>query len=632
MATGWLCCLQGTAQSYYPGGLGNSNLILWLNANKSSSVTINGSNQVSQWADLSGKGNHFTQGTNGNKPVYGATASPSGMPALTYTSTSSQYLTRASLSASLVFTAGISSFAVASYSAPQTTQGWQRIYDFGNGQGSNNYMMGRNGNSANAYYEGWNGGSGDQTYTSSNPIVNGSENFYEVVQQGGTAGSLTNVAHYMDGASQAATGAAGSSKTYLPNAVARTSNYIGRSNWAADNYFSGTMSEILIYNTAFNTTQRVILENYVSAGWNQSVSVSKYTPPSATTYGTNLVGIGYTSSTDYFLADVAGSTDGLGFSSGSTASDFLNTAGYLMGAHNAQSNTVISNATVPGIHSATVLTMWNRSWGVQRTGGNSAGAVTLNFIFSDYNGSTPSGSSVYALLYNATDGTFATGTNQLVSTTSTTVSGNVVAFKLTASNLATGFYTILYSTSPITLPVNLSGFTATRQGNSSLLEWSAPETTGLSHFDIERSGDGSHFSTIAAIAAASYSAAPGQYSYTDASPVQGLNYYRLAMTDQDGALSYSAIRTVAFDAGSNTDVTLQLYPNPTVDLLHLAFSGISGVMSIRIIDIRGQVKRTMTTTMTSASVDIPINDLAKGIYIIETRGTNFKYTREFLKN
>jgi hypothetical protein len=75
---------------------------------------------------------------------------------------------------------------------------------------------------------------------------------------------------------------AGSSKTWVPTSIVRTSNYIGRSNWAADNYFSGTLSEILVYNVAFNTTQRVILENYLSAAWGEKISTSRYTPPSPT--------------------------------------------------------------------------------------------------------------------------------------------------------------------------------------------------------------------------------------------------------------------------------------------------------------------------------------------------------------
>jgi len=626
-----LSALTLHAQHYYPGGMGSSNILLWLNAAKTSTLTVNGSNQVSSWADLGPNGLNFLQGTAANAPVYGATASPSGKPALTFTSTSSQYLSLASMPNSISFAGGVSTFAMVSYGATQTSWGWQRIYDFGNGQSSNNFMMGRNGSTAQSYYEAWNGGTGDQTYTTPpvGPIVNNTENLYEAVLQGGTAGTLQTVAHYSAGASVTASGAAGSSQTYVPNSITRTSNFIGRSNWAVDNYFSGTMSELLIYNTALNTTQRVIAENYLSAGWNQTVSVSKYTAPSATTYRTNLVGIGYTSSSDKFLTDVAGSTDGLGFSSGFGGTDYLQNAGYVMAAHNAQANTVIANATVAGITTAggTSLNRWNRSWYVQKTGGTVAGAITLNFNFSDYNSAlgAPSAGISYMLLFNSIDGSFASGTNHLITTSSTTISGNTVSFKLIASNLPNGYYTILYSNSPIFLPVVLSSFTAVRQGGANRLDWHVDEQSGLIRYDVERAGDGVHFSSIGSVAATTNSS--DAYEFTDIAPLAGTSYYRLTMVDQDGSADYSGIRTVTQD--TRASVSVSLYPNPATDNLHIAFASVPGLVTIRLIDTHGQVLQTATAV---TSANLRVSGLAHGIYWINLSGAGVSYTQEFLKN
>ena len=622
----WLT--EASAQSYYPGGLGNSNLVVWLNAKKTGSITQNGSNQVSQWADLSGNGYNFIQGTTSEEPVYGAAASPSGMSALTFTSTSTQYLSTPSLPASIVFTAGVSAFAVASYNADQTAQGWQRIFDFGNGAASNNFMMGRDGNSQNTYYEGWKGGAGDQTWTTTNPIVNGSENIYEAIQQGAAAGTLTSVAHYLAGTAQAATGAVGSSQTWVPAAIARTSNYIGRSNWNADNYFSGTMSEILVYNTAFNTTQRVILENYVSAEWNQTVNVSKYSPPTATTYGTSLVGIGYTSTTDNFLADVAGSTDGLGFSSGSGATGFLNTTGYLMAAHNGQTNTIINNATVSGIsNSSGTIGLWNRSWDVQKAGGNSTGLVTLNFNFNDYNGTAPNSTYTYALLYNATNGSFASGSNQLITTASTTVSGSTVSFVVNAANLSDGYYTLIWSTTGV-LPVILTDFTATKQGGSSLLQWSTSMQTSISRFVIQRAADDSNCATIGMVADTGTGPTSGYYSFTDNQPATGVNNYRLEVVDQDGNSTWSAVRSVDFGTGGAATVTI--YPNPVMDELHIVISHSTGVANILVVNVQGQVVRVVRS-VSSNTIDIPVNGLASGIYFVKVNTDTIKYVQKVIK-
>jgi Secretion system C-terminal sorting domain len=637
------CVAKVSAQSYYPGGLGNTNLVLWLNANKSSSITQNGANQVSQWADLSSNGYNFVQAVTTQEPVYGPTTGPYNRPALTFTSTSSQYLSTPTLPASISFTAGTSSFAIGSFNAPQTGQGWQRIYDFGAGQASNNITFGRYGASANLYYESWKAATGDRTYTTTSPVINGVDTLYEAIQQGGTAGTLTAVSHYLAGTSQANNGDAGSSKTWVPPSIARTASYIGRSNWAADNYFSGTLSEILLYNTGFNTTQRTIMENYLSAEWGEAISTSKYAPPSSSTYTTNLVGVGYTSAADDFLSNPAGSTDGLGFSSGAGATDFLNTAGYLMAAHNGQSNTIISNATVPGVsNSSGAIGLWNRSWNLEKTGGNSSGLITLIFNFNDYNGTAPNGSYTYDLLYNAADGSFSTGANHLVTTTGTTVSGNTVSFVVNATNLPNGYYTLIWSTTGI-LPVILTEFTAIKQGRRSLLQWStstaagsssiaagsSSTAAGSSRFDIQRGTGNTGFSTIGTVTAAGDSTTPSHYSFTDNSPAPGVNDYRLIMVNRDSDSAYSMIRTLDFRTPGTT--AINIYPNPATDRLTITINDLTGAGNIHVINLQGQVLQTVSPA-SSNTVTIPVNGLAPGIYFVEIITNNLKFVQQFIKN
>jgi len=619
---------QVTAQSYYPGGLGNSNLVLWLNANNSSSITKNGSNQVATWADLSGNSYDFSQGTTSKKPVYSATAGPNSRPALTFTSSSSQYLSLSSLPSTISFTGGVSFFTEASFNSA-SAWGWARIFDFGNGASSNNIGFGRYGATANLYYEGWNGTSGDQTYTTSNNLLSLTSTIFEAVQQAGSVGTLTSVSHYIAGTTQANNGAAGSSKTWVPTSVTRSNNYIGRSNWSADDYYGGNLSEVLLYNTAFNTTQRVIMENYLSAEWGKTVSVSKYTPPSTTTYITNLVGIGYTSSTDYFTANPAGSTDGLGFSSGTGSSDFLNTAGYMMAAHNGQTNTVITPATITGITSASTITMWNRSWYMRKTGGNSSGQVTLNFNFPDYNGGTVSLSNSYSLIYNATDGTFASGTNKiinLVAAPTVNTGTNIVSFVVPVANLANGYYTIAYSAA--TLPVSITGFTATKQESSVVLKWSVSKETNIDRYEIQRGTSATAFVTVGSVAPGGTNTISSQYSFTDDAPAAGKNYYRLKVVDRDGVSAYSTV--VLMDLQQALSAAPALYPNPATDQLHITLPGATEDVSILIVNTAGQTLKTLNASG-AGRVDIPVGDLIKGIYFVEIRTGGVRYVNKVMK-
>ncbi len=112
-----------------------------------------------------------------------------------------------------------------------------------------------------------------------------------------------------------------------------------------------------------------------------------------------------------------------------------------MAAQNGQNNTIRTNVAISGI--GTTVDCWNRSWYLNATGGNAGGNVTLNFNFANYNGSALPGVSNYFLVCNTTDGTFATGANQVIAV-NTSTAGSTVSFTVKASSLAKGYYTILW--------------------------------------------------------------------------------------------------------------------------------------------------------------------------------------------
>lgn len=608
------------AQSYYPGGMGNTNLVVWLNAGNSSSITQS-SGAVSQWNDLSGRGYHFSQATSARRPVYNATGGPNSRPAISFTATSQHYLTTPTIPATITYTSGVSSFAVVNFSAA-ISSGYPRIYDFAIGQDNNSIWFGRHGTANNIGYEGRTNTTVVQTYTNTTSIIaSGSHQMHEVVQQGGSAGTTSPVAFYRAGTLWTSTGTFGSI-TYVPGAVNRTSNFVGRSNWAVDEYYGGTMSEILFYNRSMNTTRRIILENYLSASWGLAISNSRYTTPATGVYGTNLVGIGYTSSSDNFLTDVNGSTDGLGFSSGTTATDFLNTAGYVMAAHNRQTNTVNNNITIPGIGNN--LNRWNRSWNIQKTGGNSTGTISIRFNFSDYNGSTPNTTYSYALLYNATDGSFASGTNQLKGHNDV-IAGGIVSFSVNAADLPAGYYTLVWSTTSV-LPVKLTSFTATPQNNSSLLQWSTAQETNSSHFEVQRSADGAAYSTIGQVVAKGNSTAISRYSFTDPNPIAGRNYYRLKIVDNKGAVNYSAIRIVDKEG---TAAAPEIYLTASGSSLHINGLTATGMVTIRMFNAAGQLVKKVQLPAT------PVMDMAmelpRGWYMAEISSGDKTYRKKIIK-
>ena len=119
---------------------------------------------------------------------------------------------------------------------------------------------------------------------------------------------------------------------------------------------------------------------------------------------------------------------------------------------------------------------------------------------------------------------------------------------------------------PVTLPVALSKFTATAQGNTVHLHW---ETTGERNSDkfiVERSSDGQQFVAIGQRKAQGNTEQSTSYDLRDQNPPSGTSYYRLQQVDLDGTTSYSTIRAITIDLPA---ITISLYPNPAQKDLHV---------------------------------------------------------------
>src|SRR5258708_30984596 len=526
-----LLSLKVSSQNYYPAGLGNTNLKLWLTTAHPTTLNNPGGTQaasgdaIANWTDKSGSANSAVQSTAANQPAY-QTGLLNGYGGVIFQNTN-QYMTGPS---------GAYQTMVAGRSL---RGGGSANYKYLFSSPANSDFSIRGGGASTGYTDGPN--VNDWSFSTGTPPtqwINGTQSL---------AGSMTN--HILVSASQSPTNA-----TY-----SISSTFLSRGITGNDPVF-----ELLSYSTTLNTTQRILLENYEATTWGltsmlpssygTTPATTHFTPPSAASYNKNLVGIG-NSSKDNSLANAAGMTDGLGFSSGAGSTDFLNSAGFIMAAHNGQANTTLTNITVTGI--GPNVNRWNRSWYVQQSGGNSSGKVTLKFNFNDYNlSAAPSASLIFRILYNATDGSFATGTNKLVNVSTSSISGSTVSLAVSAANLASGYYTIIWGSSSV-LPIVLSSFDATAQGNSSLLKWQVTNNSHTANFAIEHSTDQQNFSVLVTVAP---NLGENAYTFLDNTPMPGSDYTRLQITDLDGSDSYSPIRALSFAPASH--VSFATYPNP----------------------------------------------------------------------
>ncbi len=110
------------------------------------------------------------------------------------------------------------------------------------------------------------------------------------------------------------------------------------------------------------------------------------------------------------------------------------------------------------------------------------------------------------------------------------------------------------------LPVELLAFTAEVAGPSNRLAWSSGSEFNVERYVLERATDGApDFATIGE-RAASNERTGAEYLYVDASPLDGVQYYRLRMVDRDGSEAFSEV--VSVTRGAPSGKTLTLHPNP----------------------------------------------------------------------
>lgn len=184
--------------------------------------------------------------------------------------------------------------------------------------------------------------------------------------------------------------------------------------------------------------------------------------------------------------------------------------------------------------------------------------------------------------------------------------------------------------SSIPLPVTLTDFKVQRSGVTNTISWKTAQELNSNYFSIQRSNDGSNFAEIGRVKAAGKSATIKNYSFADAAPKKGNNYYRIKMVDLDNSGKYSDIRNVRNDAL----LVFSLYPNPVSENLVLEWNAESaGKAAIIITDMSGRTFYNKESDVINGNnkVTIDATKFAKGIYNIKVTIGEDSYTRSFNK-
>lgn len=188
----------------------------------------------------------------------------------------------------------------------------------------------------------------------------------------------------------------------------------------------------------------------------------------------------------------------------------------------------------------------------------------------------------------------------------------------------------------ISLPVELTSFTALQTGEAVVLDWTTATETNNLGFEVERSTDGLAFNKIGFVKGAGSTTDKKAYKFVDNSAPTGTICYRLRQIDLNGEFAYSNIVEVDV-AGVNSFALQQNYPNPFNPSTTIKFSlPAASKVNITVYDMMGsEVTKIADKDFAAGSHQLNFNasNLSSGSYIYTITATSvdgklYKETRK----
>jgi hypothetical protein len=180
----------------------------------------------------------------------------------------------------------------------------------------------------------------------------------------------------------------------------------------------------------------------------------------------------------------------------------------------------------------------------------------------------------------------------------------------------------VYSTQPVTLPVTLTSFLASRQSQNVYVKWATASEKDNAFFEVQRSTDGKAFMSIGQVTGNGTTAIGASYSFTDKNPLSVVSYYRLRQVDTDGTSSYSSVVAVS---GSDK-IEAAFYPNPSFSQVTLPV--VNGMVKYRIYNATGQ---NVATGQAAGGSIVDIQHVPMGVYFLELISADKHNVQRFVK-
>lgn len=251
-----------------------------------------------------------------------------------------------------------------------------------------------------------------------------------------------------------------------------------------------------------------------------------------------------------------------------------------------------------------------------------------------YNGSSSKAPKLY-INYTTSGGGGGSSTNDCYITKideSTKPSGS----SLTTDNVETAQFTSGGNTDSMNnfglwggaLPVTWLHFDGAYLGEAIQLSWSTGSEENNSHFEVERSVDGTEWEVLVNVTGAGTSTEINSYETIDESPNPNINYYRIKQVDFDGQYDYSRTIVLSKAMARNSDLTL--FPNPARDYITVRWTKEQRNGEIELTDINGRVLKSVSATNQGNMQRFDLSNYDQGVYFIRFSANDVTTSKKFV--
>lgn len=171
------------------------------------------------------------------------------------------------------------------------------------------------------------------------------------------------------------------------------------------------------------------------------------------------------------------------------------------------------------------------------------------------------------------------------------------------------------------LPVKLSNLKAAGKAGAVILDWSNLTEENVAGYFVERSSNGRSFTTLGQLHAKNNNWNKADYSFIDAAPAGGDNFYRIKVVESSGKAIFSNVVRINT---SKKGTELIVYPNPVKGSdINVQLSNLpAGKYSLKVFNMNGQEidSRLMNHAGGSISETFSFKNLKSGVYTLQMTG------------